>query len=281
VIDLKRDAIPHIVLNQLYKHTQLQSTFGVIMLALVGGVPRVLNLKEMLEHFVEHRHEVVVRRTSSSCARRGARAHPGGAEDRRRQHRRGDRHHPRLRDHRRGGREAAGALRALGTAVGRHPQHAPGEADGAGDRAAGGRAGRGARHHRRPGGHPRQRGAPPEIIKDELQEVADKYGDERRTEILGDAGSFSIEDLIPDEEMVITVSHAGYIKRMPVDTYRMQGARRARDRGDGTKEEDWVEHLFLASTHDYLMFFTRDGQCYWLKVHEIPVGSRKRAASRS
>ncbi|MEX0912500.1 MAG: DNA gyrase C-terminal beta-propeller domain-containing protein, partial [Gemmatimonadota bacterium] len=113
-----------------------------------------------------------------------------------------------------------------------------------------------------------------QIIKDELQEVADKYGDDRRTEILGDAGSFSLEDLIPDEEMVITVSHSGYIKRVPADTYRMQGRGGRGISGMGTKEEDWVEHLFLASTHDYVMFFTRKGQCYWLKVHEIPQTGR-------
>ena len=112
------------------------------------------------------------------------------------------------------------------------------------------------------------------IIKDELNEVADRFGDERRTDLLGMTGSFSIEDLIPDEEMVITVSHSGYIKRVPSDTYRAQARGGRGIEGMKTKEEDWVEHLFLANTHDYLMFFTRDGQCYWLKVHEIPVGSR-------
>jgi DNA gyrase subunit A len=113
-----------------------------------------------------------------------------------------------------------------------------------------------------------------EIIKEELREVADRYGDERRTEILGDAGSFSIEDLIPDEEMVITVSHAGYIKSQPVAAYRAQARGGRGISGVTTKEADWVEHLFLARTHDYLMFFTREGQCYWLKVHEIRRGSR-------
>jgi DNA gyrase subunit A len=112
------------------------------------------------------------------------------------------------------------------------------------------------------------------IIKDELREVADRYGDERRTDILGDAGSFSIEDLIPDEEMVITVSHAGYIKSQPTAAYRAQARGGRGISGVTTKEADWVEHLFLARTHDYLMFFTREGQCYWLKVHEIPQGSR-------
>jgi DNA gyrase subunit A len=112
------------------------------------------------------------------------------------------------------------------------------------------------------------------IIKEELRAVADKYGDERRTRIVEHTGTLSLEDLIADEEMVITVSHTGYIKRIPVDTYRRQARGGRGIAGMNTKEEDWVEHLFLASTHDYLMFFTRQGQCYWLKVHQIPQGGR-------
>src|SRR5256885_557750 len=112
------------------------------------------------------------------------------------------------------------------------------------------------------------------ILKEELTELAHGFGDERRTEIVADQGEFSIEDLIAEEDMVITVSHAGYIKRLPVSAYRRQ-----RRGGKGvisahTKEDDWVEHLFIASTHDYVMFFTQQGQCYWLKVHEIPQAAR-------
>src|SRR5437667_127808 len=112
------------------------------------------------------------------------------------------------------------------------------------------------------------------ILKEELSELAHGFGDERRTEIVADQGEFSIEDLIAEEDMVITVSHAGYIKRLPVSAYRRQ-----RRGGKGvisaqTKEDDWVEHLFIASTHDYMMFFTQQGQCYWLKVHEIPQAAR-------
>jgi DNA gyrase subunit A len=275
VIDLKRDAIPHIVLNQLYKHTQMQSTFGVIMLALVGGVPRVLNLKEMLFHFVEHRHEVVRRRAEFELRKAKEREH---------------------------------ILEGLKIAVDHIDEviaiiRGSETTDEAGERLRG-RYGLSVRQSdailnmrlaRLTGLEIEQLEAElsevratiadledilgsyerrTSIIKEELREVADKYGDERRTDILGEAGSFSIEDLIADEEMVITVSHAGYIKRMPVDTYRAQARGGRGISGMKTKEEDWVEHLFLASTHDYVMFFTRDGQCYWLKVHEIPQGSR-------
>jgi DNA gyrase subunit A len=275
VIELKRDTIPHIVLNQLYKHTQMQCTFGVIMLALVNGVPRVLNLKEMLFHFVQHRHEVVVRRTEFELGKaverehileglkiavdnidevikiiRGSDTTEEAGERLRTRFELSDRQSDailNMRLSRLTGLEIEGL-----------------EADLAEVRAAIADLrdilGSEERRYR--------------IIKDELQEVADKYGDERRTEILGDTGSLSIEDLIPDEEMVITVSHSGYIKRMPVATYRMQGRGGRGISGMGTKEEDWVEHVFLASTHDYLMFFTRNGQCYWLKVHEIPPGQR-------
>src|SRR5436190_858926 len=197
VIELKRDAVPAVVLNQLYKHTQMQTTFGAIMLALVDGAPKEMNLKELLEHFIEHRHTVIVRRTEFELKR---------AQD----------------------REEILASK------------------------------------------PRRM----KILKEELTEVAAGFGDQRRTEIVADQGEFSIEDLIAEEDMVITVSHAGYIKRLPVSAYRRQ-----RRGGKGvisahTKEDDWVEHLFIASTHDYVMFFTQQGQCYWLKVHEIPQAPR-------
>jgi DNA gyrase subunit A len=275
VIELKRDAIPQIVLNQLYKHTQMQSTFGVIMLALVNGEPKVLPLKDMLRHFVDHRHDVVVRRTEFELRKAREREHileglkiavdnidrviaiiRGSATT----------------------DEAGLALRAefdlserqsdailnmrLARLTGLEIEQL--EAELAELRATisdledilGSRE----RRFR--------------IIKDELAEVADKYGDKRRTEVLGDTAGLSIEDLIPDEEMVITVSHSGYIKRIPADTYRAQARGGRGIAGMATKEEDWVESVFLASTHDYLMFFTQQGQCYWLKVHEIPQGTR-------
>jgi DNA gyrase subunit A len=275
VIDLKRDAIPHIVLNQLYKHTQLQSTFGVIMLALTGGVPKVMGLREMLHHFVQHRHEVVRRRAEYELRKAREREHILEglkiAVD----------HIDEVIAIIRGSETTAEAGGALRTRFGLSDRQSDAilnmrlarltgleieqlEAELGEVRATI------ADLTDILGNEERRRG----IIKDELTEVADKYGDERRTEILGMTGSFSIEDLIPDEEMVITVSHSGYIKRVPSDTYRAQSRGGRGIEGMKTKEEDWVEHLFLANTHDYLMFFTRDGQCYWLKVHEIPVGSR-------
>ena len=275
VIELKRDAIPHIVLNQLFKHTQMQSTFGVIMLALVGGVPRVLPLKDMLRHFVDHRHDVVVRRTEFELRKAKEREH---------------------------------ILEGLKIAVDNIDEviaiiRGSETTDEAGDRLQA-RFGLSERQSdailnmrlaRLTGleieqleaelGEIRAQIADLEdilasrerrftIIKEELLEVADKYGDERRTDILGDQAGLSIEDLIADEEMVITVSHHGYIKRIPADTYRAQARGGRGIAGMATKEEDWVESVFLASTHDYLMFFTQQGQCYWLKVHEIPQGTR-------
>ncbi|MFN8652037.1 MAG: DNA gyrase subunit A [Gemmatimonadales bacterium] len=275
VITLKRDAIPNVVLNQLYKHTAMQTTFGVIMLALDKGVPKVMNLKQLLERFVEHRHEVVVRRTQFDLDAAQAREH---------------------------------ILEGLKIAVDnidevveiiRKSKDVP-DAD--------------ARLRKRFGLSEKQSDAilnmrlakltgleiekleaelaevralikelkgilasKPKrmaILKEEMEEVAKKYGDDRRTEILADQGDFSVEDLIAEEDMVITISHTGYIKRIAVSTYRRQRRGGRGLQAATTKEEDWIEHLFIASTHDYLMFFTDTGQVYWLKVHEIPQGGR-------
>jgi DNA gyrase subunit A len=275
VIDLKRDAIPHIVLNQLYKHTQLQSTFGVIMLALVGGVPRVLGLRDIIHHFVQHRHEVVIRRTTFELRKAKEREHileglkiaVDNIDE--------------VIAIIRGSETTAEAGESLRTRFGLSDR----QSDAILNMRLARLTGLEIEQLEAELGEVRATIADLEdiltnlerrksIIKDELNEVADKFGDERRTDLLGMTGSFSIEDLIPDEEMVITVSHSGYIKRVPSDTYRAQARGGRGIAGMQTKEEDWVEHLFLANTHDYLMFFTRDGQCYWLKVHEIPVGSR-------
>nr|MBA4157868.1 DNA gyrase subunit A [Gemmatimonadota bacterium] len=275
VIEVKRDAIPQIVLNQLYKHTPMQSTFGVIMLSLVNGAPRVLNLKQMLGYFVEHRHEVVVRRTQFELNKALEREHIleglkiavdnidaviaiiRGSETTQEA---GER----LRERFTLSERQSDAIlnMRLAKLTGLEIEQLEAELDEVRATIADLQDILGNRERRF------------QIIKDELQEVADKYGDDRRTEILGETGDLSIEDLIADEEMVITVSHGGYIKRCTVDTYRRQGRGGRGISGMGTKEEDWVEHLFVASTHDYLMFFTRCGQCYWLKVHEIPQAGR-------
>jgi len=284
VIELKRDAIPQIVLNQLYKHTQMQSTFGVILLALVpgeklgegrGGIPKVLNLKELIQYFIDHRHDVVVRRTEHDLAEALEREHileglkiavdnidevveliktspDTDTASTRLQERFG------LSE-----RQAKAILdMRLARLTGLEIEKLENELAEVRALIAELRSILDSREKRF------------EIIKEELREVSRAYGDERRTEIVGDSTDLTIEDLIPDEEMVITVSHAGYIKRLPVDTYRAQRRGGRGLIGMETKEEDWVEHLFTARTHDYLMFFTRQGHCYWLKVHDIPQAGR-------
>jgi DNA gyrase subunit A len=275
VIETKRDAMPQIVLNQLYKHTQMQATFGVIMLALVGGVPKVLNLRQMLYHFLEHRLEVVIRRTRYELGKALDREHIleglkiavdnideviqiiRGSETTQEA---GER----LRERFELSERQSDAILNMRLAKLTGLEIEQLEAELAEVRAT-------IADLRDILDNPLRRQS---IVKEELREVADKYGNERRTEIMGHAIDISIEDLIADEEMVITLSHSGYIKRIPLDTYRAQGRGGRGIAGMSTKEEDWVEQLFVASTHDYVMFFTRQGQCFWLKVHEIPLGSR-------
>ncbi|MBI4410003.1 MAG: DNA gyrase subunit A [Gemmatimonadetes bacterium] len=275
VIELRRDAIPQIVLNQLFKHTQMQSTFGVIMLALVDGVPRVLDLKQLIQHFVDHRHEVVVRRSEHDLKQALEREHvleglkiavdaiddvvalikaspDTETASTRLQARFGlsERQAKAILDMR--------LARLTGLEIEKLEQELA-EVRALIEDLRGILASRERRFT---------------IIKDELRALAETHGDERRTAIVGDAIDLSLEDLLADEEMVITVSHQGYIKRLPVSAYRSQRRGGRGLQGMDTKEEDWVEHLYLAQTHDYLMFFTRRGHCYWLKVHAIPQASR-------
>jgi DNA gyrase subunit A len=281
VIELKRDAIPRVVLNQLYKHTSMQSTFGVIMLALVPDpttrqlVPKVLTLKQCLEHYISHRHEVVVRRTQFELDKALEREHIleglkiavdnidevialiRAAED------------------------TPTASMQLQSRFGLSERQAEAilnmrlakltglERDKLEEELAEVRAYivdlRGILESR-----PRRL----QIMKDELQLVVDKYGDERRTEIVSDDGEFSIEDLIADEEMVVTISHTGYIKRTPLSLYNKQGRGGRGKSGADLKEHDFIERLYVASTHTYLLIFTNDGRCFWLKVHELPQAGR-------
>jgi DNA gyrase subunit A len=275
VVELKRDAIPHIVLNQLFKHTQMQSTFGVIMLALDRGVPRVMDLKQLLGHFIEHRHEVVVRRSEHDLREAREREHILQglkiAVD----------NIDRVIEIIRGSADTDTARESLITEFELSERQARAILDMRLARLTGLEIekleeeirdvlaliadleeilGSAERRYR--------------IIKDELTELASKYGDDRRTAIVGETSDLTIEDLVPDEPMVVTISHAGYVKRLPLDTYRTQRRGGRGLVGMNTKEEDWVEHLFLAQTHDYLMVFTRRGHCYWLKVHQIPQASR-------
>jgi DNA gyrase subunit A len=274
VMELKRDAIPQIVLNQLYKHTQLQSTFGVIMLALVHGVPRIMDLRTMIQHFLDHRHDVVVRRSEYDLRQALAREHileglkiavDNIDEVVELIRSSTDTEHANARLQERFGLTEIQSKAILDMRLGRLTglEIEKLEAELAEVRAtiADLREILANRTRRE------------EIIKDELQQIAATYGDDRRTE-LTDMVNMSLEDLLADEEMVITVSHGGYVKRLPLDTYRSQRRGGRGLQGMDTKDEDWVEHLYTAQTHDYLMIFTTRGHCYWLKVHEVPVAGR-------
>ncbi len=275
VIELKRGEIPLVVLNNLYKHTQLQTTFGVIMLALVNNRPEVLNLKQILSAFIDHRREVIVRRTSFELRKAEERAHVLE-----------------------GLKIALDNLDAVITLIRR--AQSPDEARSdlmrrfalteiQANAILEMRLQRLTQLERTKlveeyrevlkqieylrsvlGSEALVR----KIIKDELVEIREAYKDERRTQIVREEAEISIEDLIAEEEVVVTISHAGYIKRNPVSLYRAQRRGGKGKIGMGIKEEDFVETLFTASTHDYLLFFTDAGKVYWLKVHEIPEAGR-------
>ena len=271
VIELRRAEVPEVVLNNLYKHTSLQTSFGVIMLAIVAGRPRVLNLLEFIEHFIEFRREVVRRRTEFELRKAEARAHllegfriALDHIDRVIALIRGSKTTPEARD---------GLMREFGLS----PLQSQAILE---------------MQLQRLTGLERQKIVDElaelmkaierlrailanddllmQLIVDELRAVQAKYGDDRRTQILEAEGELRIEDLIAEEDVAITVSDTGYIKRTAITTYRSQ-RRGGRGRiGMKTKEEDFVAHLFIASTHDYLMIFSDRGRAYWLKVHAIP-----------
>ncbi|HEX3927928.1 MAG TPA: DNA gyrase subunit A [Gemmatimonadales bacterium] len=275
VVELKRDAIAQVVLNGLYKHTAMQSTFGVINLALVNGAPKVMALKELLQHFIDHRHTIIVRRSEFDLAEAKKREHIlEGLKiavdniDEVIKIIRGSADTP----------TADAALRArfglseaqtdailnmrLARLTGLEIEKLEAELKEVRATITELESILASRERRM------------KILVDEIEQLAATYGDARRTEILKDQGEFSVEDLIAEEDMVITISHTGYIKRIPVTTYRRQRRGGRGLTGMETKELDWVEHLFIASTHDYLMFFSDRGTIYWLKVHEIPQAGR-------
>src|SRR3990170_4742859 len=275
VIELKRDSIPNVVLNQLYKHTQMQTTFGVIMLALTNGAPKVMNLKELVQHFIEHRHKVIVRRTQFDLDAAQAREHildglkiavdnidevikiirksedtPEADAKLRKRFGFSEKQSDAILNMRLAKltgleiekldaelKEVRATIKELKSILASKPKRMA-------------------------------------ILKEEMEEVGETFGDDRRTEIVADQGEFTVEDLIAEEDMVITVSHSGYIKRIPITTYKRQRRGGRGLNGADLKAEDWVEHLFIASTHDYVMFFSNRGQVYWLKVHEIPQAGR-------
>ena len=275
VIESKRDAIPEVILNQLYKHTQLQDTFGIILLALVGGVPKIMPIKEALNHFIDFRHEIVVRRTEFDLKAAEERAHileglkialdnidevikiiraskdPIMAKE-------GLMNNFRLSEKQSQAILDMRLQRLTGLEVNKVVEeykemikliaHLKGILESRAQRMS--------------------------IIKLELQEMKNQYGDARRTEIIPVDSDFTMEDMIADEEVVLTITHEGYIKRTALNTYRTQRRGGRGVQGATSKEEDFVEHLFIVNTHNYMLFFTDRGKCHWLKVYDIPQGGR-------
>jgi DNA gyrase subunit A len=277
VVELKKDAQADIVLNQLFKMTQMQSTFGMIMLALVNGEPKILNLKELLQLFIDHRHEVVLRRTRFDLEEAEKRAHI-------------------LEGYKialdnldavikliRSSKDPAEAKAGLIAKFKLSEIQAQAILDLRLQRLTGLERDKIMEEYEATikliaqlneilaSKKRRMR-----IIKDELTELKDKYGDARRTQIIEEEidENFSIEDLIAEEDMIVTISHTGYIKRLSISSYRRQNRGTKGVMGMETKEEDFAEHMFVASTHNYILFFTHNGRCHWLKVHEIPQGGR-------
>ena len=265
---------PQVVLNKLYKHTQMQTTFGVIILALVGGVPRTLTLPEMLQALHRPPKEVVIRRTKFELEKAEERAHILEglriALDNLDQVisiiRRARRRH--------GARRPHGHVRAHAAAGAGHPRHAAPEAHRPRARQGQGGARRAARAHRGTARAARRRGRRPRRHQGRAGEIKRLYNDDRRTEIVPDEGEIDLEDLIAEEQMAITITKTGYVKRIPVATYRQQKRGGIGVAGMDLKEEDEVEHLFITSTHNYLLFFTSVGKVYRLKVHELPLAGR-------
>jgi DNA gyrase subunit A len=272
---LKRDAVPNVVLNTLYKYTQLQSSFSVNNIALVAGRPQMLNLKDLIHYFVEHRHDVVVRRTQYELRKAEERAHIlegliiasdnidevialiRGSKD---------------------GEEARGKLmerfnlseiqsRAivemrLRQLTGLEQDKLRAEYEEIMKLIGELKALLASKELRM------------ELIKTELVEIRDKYGDDRRSQIEYSGGDVSIEDLIADENVVITISHAGYIKRTPLSEYKTQNRGGVGQKGVATRDQDYLEHLFVATNHNYMLFFTQKGKCFWMRVYEIPEGNK-------
>ena len=275
VIELKKGEIPVVLINQLYKHTPMQSTFGVIMLALVNNRPELLTLKQILEAFIEHRREVVVRRTAYDLRKAEERAHILEGLKIALSHldavialikRSRSPEEARIGLMREFTLSETQATAILDMKLQRLTQlerdKLTQEYEEIIKRIAYLKSVLDSEALVR------------QIIKDELQALREEYKDERRTQIVPEAADINIEDLIAQEEVVVTISHAGYIKRNPVSLYRAQRRGGKGKIGMGTKEEDFVATLFTASTHDYLLFFTDAGKVYWLKVHEIPEAGR-------
>lgn len=275
VIELKRDGQPAVVLNQLFKHTQMQTTFGVIQLALVNGTPKVLTLKEIMQHFLLHRMDVLIRRTKFELDAAERRAHIlegyiialDNIDE--------------VIETIKKSRDVDTARNNLMRKFKLSEIQAKAILDMRLQRLTGLERKKIEDEYReviklieKLRGILDSEEKRNFIIKDELLELKEKYGDERRTEIIYDYTEFSLEDTIAEEDVVVTISHKGFIKRFPVSGYRKQARGGKGVSGAGTKDDDFIEHMFVASTHQYILFFTDTGKCYWLKVHEVPEGGR-------
>lgn len=275
VYELKRDAVPNVVLNTLYKYTQLQSSFSVNNIALVNGRPQMLNLKDLIHYFVEHRHDVVVRRTKFELRKAEERAHILEgliiASDNIdevialiRSSKDGDEARAKLIE-----RFNLSDIQARAIVEMRLRQLTGLEQDKLR-----------AEYEeimkliQRLKDLLASKELRMELIKEELIEIRDKYGDGRRSAIEYSGGDVSIEDLIADENVVITISHAGYIKRTNLSEYKTQNRGGVGQKSAGTRDQDFLEHLFVATNHQYLLFFTQKGKCFWMRVYEIPEGSK-------
>jgi DNA gyrase subunit A len=275
VFDLKRDAVPNIVLNNLYKYTQLQSSFSINNVALVKGRPMTLNLKEIIKHFVDHRHEVVVRRTRYELKEAEKRAHILQglliALD----------HLDEVIAMIRSSRDPETARTGLMERFQLSEIQARAILDMRLQRLTGLERDKIQNEYDEVMKHIdflnnvlADQALRMSIIKDELIDIRDRYGDARRTGIIHAADDLTVEDMIPDDEMVITISHEGYIKRTPLTEYRTQGRGGVGSKGVSTKSTDFTEHLFVATAHNYLLIFTEAGKLYWHKVYAIPEGSK-------
>jgi DNA gyrase subunit A len=276
VYELKRDAISNVVLNNLYKFSALQTSFSVNNVVLVNGRPELLNIKQLIHHYVEHRHEVIVRRTKYELAQAEKRAHileglliaidhlddviriiresetPDSAKD------------ELMQKYSLSEVQARAILdMRLRTLTGLEREKLREEYDELMKTIA------------RLKEILEKEELRYQIIKEETEEIKKLYGDQRRTEIVYTGDDLSMEDIIADEEVVITISYLGYIKRTSLTEYRTQGRGGKGSKGSSTRDEDFIEHLFIASTHNYLLFFTEKGQCYWLKAYEIPEGNKQ------
>ena len=275
VIETKRDVVPEVILNQLYQFTQLQDTFGIILLALVDGVPKVMSLKTTLQHFVDFRHDVVVRRTEFELKEAEARAHIleglkialDNIDE--------------VIKIIRGSKNPAQAKEGLMSMFDLSEIQSQSILEMRLQKLTSLEVDKVVEEYKNIiktitnlKGILDSRAQRMDIVKSEFKEIREQYGDERRTEIVPVDSDFSMEDMIAEEEVVLTITHQGYIKRTALNTYRTQRRGGRGVQGAMSKDEDFVEHLFIANTHNYMLFFTDMGKCYWLKVYDIPQGGR-------